>query len=72
MNSYFQFQRIAKDAKYDANYFTGIENVSNETILLLESDSRLGYFLMKKIPSGENFSFYVERSLMVYSIFVLI
>ena len=60
MNPNFQYQQISKDENNDINYFTSIENVSNETILLLESDLRLGYFLMKKIPSGENFSFYVE------------
>jgi hypothetical protein len=66
MNPNFQFQQQPKDEENDGNndnnYFTSIENISNETILLLESDLKLGYFLEKTIPSGDTFSFYVELS----------
>ena len=60
MNHNFQYKHIEKNENNDNNYFTSIENISNETILLLESDLKLGYFLTKKINSGDKFTFYVE------------
>ena len=64
MNPNFQYQYIQKNENgennNDNNYFTSLENISNETILLLENDLKLGYFLTKKILSGEKFCFYVE------------
>ena len=60
MNPNFQYKHIEKNENNENNYFTSIENISNETILLLESDLKLGYFLMKKINSGDKFTFYVE------------
>ena len=64
MNPKFQYQYIQKNENdennNDNNYFTSLENISNETILLLESDLKLGYFLTKKILSGDKFCFYVE------------
>ena len=63
MNPNFQYQQLQKNESNendDNNYFVSIENISNETILLLESDLKLGYFLTKKIESGDKFCFYVE------------
>ena len=60
MNPNFQYKHIEKNENNDNNYFTSIENISNETLLLLESDLKLGYFLTKKINSGDKFTFYVE------------
>lgn len=60
MNPNFQYKHIEKNENNDNNYFTSIENISNESILLLESDLKLGYFLVKKINSGDKFTFYVE------------
>ena len=60
MNPNFQYKHIEKNENNEDNYFTSIENISNETILLLESDLKLGYFLTKKINSGDKFTFYVE------------
>ena len=66
MNPNFQYKQHSKDDENDENnnnnYFTSIENISNETILLLESDLKLGFFLSKTIPSGDTFTFYVELS----------
>ena len=59
MNPNFQYQQFQKNEN-DENYFISIDNISNETLLLLESDLKLGYFLNKKILSGDSFSFYAE------------
>ncbi len=60
MNPNFQYQQFQKNENDEKNYFISIDNISNETLLLLESDLKLGYFLNKKILSGNTFSFYVE------------
>ena len=62
MNPNFQYQQFSKNENEENNnnYFKNIESITNETILLLESDLKLGYFITKKINSGDKFSFYVE------------
>ena len=63
MNPNFQYQDFQKKGSEENdnnNYFVSLENISNETILLLESDLKLGYFINKKIVSGDSFCFYVE------------
>ena len=62
MNPNFQYKQFSKNQNEEnkSNYFKNIENITNETILLLESDLKLGYFITKKIKSGDSFSFYVE------------
>ena len=57
---YQEFQKKENGENNDNNYFVSLENISNETILLLESDLKLGYFINKKIVSGDTFCFYVE------------
>ena len=62
MNPNFQYH-LPKNENGENNgsdYFISLDNISYETILLLESDLKLGYFLNKKIESGEQFCFYVE------------
>ena len=46
----------------DNNYFISLENISIEAISLLENDLKIGYFLTKKINSGDKFTFYTELS----------
>ena len=44
------------------NYFTNINNISIESIFLLENDLKIGFFKTKTIKAGEIFTFYVEIS----------
>ena len=63
MNPNFQYKYVSKNENNeneDNNYFITLDNISYETILLLENDLKLGYFLNKKISSGDTFCFYVE------------
>jgi len=63
MNPNFQYKDISKNENnenIDNDYFITLDNISYETILLLENDLRLGYFINKKILSGDTFCFYVE------------
>ena len=47
MNPNFQYQQFQKNENDEKNYFISIDNISNETLLLLESDLKLGFFLSK-------------------------
>jgi len=63
MNPNFQYKYISKkenNENIDNDYFISLDNISYETILLLENDLKLGYFINKKIESGDRFCFYVE------------
>ena len=42
------------------NYFTNINNISNEAIFILENDLKIGFFLTKTINARETYTFYVE------------
>ena len=44
------------------NYFTNINNISIESIFLLENDLKIGFFKTRTIKAGEIFTFYVEIS----------
>ena len=44
------------------NYFTNINNISIESIFILENDLKIGFFKTKTIKAGEIFTFYVEIS----------
>ena len=48
--------------KGDENYFTNLNNISIETIFILENDLKIGFFKTKIIEAGETFIFYVELS----------
>ena len=63
INPNFQYKYVSKNENNDNtdnNYFITLDNISYETILLLENDLKLGYFINKKITSGDTFCFYVE------------
>ena len=44
------------------NYFTNINNISIESIFILENDLSIAFFKSKTIKAGEIFTFYVELS----------
>jgi hypothetical protein len=44
------------------NYFTNINNISIESIFILENDLSIAFFKTKTIKAGEIFTFYVELS----------
>ena len=44
------------------NYFTSINNISIESIFILENDFNIAFFKTKTIKAGETFTFYVELS----------
>ena len=44
------------------NYFTNINNISIESIFILENDLNIAFFKTKTIKAGEIFTFYVELS----------
>ena len=44
------------------NYFTNINNISIESIFILENDLNIAFFKSKTIKAGEIFTFYVELS----------
>ena len=48
--------------KDNHNYFTNINNISIDTIFILENDLNIGFFKKKIIKAGETFTFYVELS----------
>ena len=48
------------EQEVNENYFTNINNISNEAIFILENDLKIGFFLTKTINSREVFTFYVE------------
>ena len=50
------------DNKEIENYFTNINNISIDTIFILEYDLNIGFFKKKLIKAGETFTFYVELS----------
>ena len=72
-NPDFHFQYSQNEDKQDnenginenneiENYFTSINNISIESIFILESDFNIAFFKTKTIKAGETFTFYVELS----------
>ena len=72
-NPDFHFQYLGNEVKIDneneinenneiENYFTSINNISIESIFILENDFNIAFFKTKTIKAGETFTFYVELS----------
>ena len=68
-NPDFHFKFSEKEEKKDEetnendeieNYFTNINNISIESIFILENDLNIAFFKTKTIKAGEVFTFYVE------------
>ena len=57
-----QNENEINDNKEIENYFTNINNISIDTIFILEYDLNIGFFKKKLIKAGETFTFYVELS----------
>ena len=70
-NPDFHFQFLGNEEKKEENvnengemenYFTNINNISIESIFILENDLNIAFFKSKTIKAGEIFTFYVELS----------